>query len=47
MKNRINAVGGVIAIDQQGNFGTAFNTKRAVWAKLKNDMLEIGIRTEH
>lgn len=47
MKNRINAVGGVIAINGEGKFGIAFNTNRAVWATLKNDMLELGIRTEH
>lgn len=46
MKDCVNAVGGIIAIDRKGNFGKAFNTKKAVWATIKNDTLESGTRTK-
>ena len=45
MKDRVGAVGGVIAIDKDGNFGKAFNTKRWVWATKKNNKLEFDLHT--
>ena len=46
MEECVKDVGGVIAIDKHGNFGKAFNTDRAVWATLKNDILEVYMRTK-
>ena len=40
----INGCGGVIAIAKDGDFGIAFNTLEAVWAKKKNNHLESGMR---
>ena len=41
---RVNACAGIIAIDKHGNFGIAFTTLEAVWAKKKNDELKSGMR---
>lgn len=39
-ENEIGAVGAIIAIDQKGNFGKAFETKKEVWATMKDGKLE-------
>ena len=36
MKKRLNGHGGIIAIDERGEFGIAFNTKVMVWASMRN-----------
>ena len=41
---RVNACSGVIAIGKHGDFGIAFNTFEAVWARMKNNKLESGMR---
>lgn len=40
----INACGGIIAIGKNGDFGIAFNTLEAVWARKKNNTLQSGMR---
>ena len=40
----VNACGGIIAIGKDGDFGLAFNTSEAVWARKKNSNLESGMR---
>ena len=37
MKKRVDGHGGVIAIDQHGNFGKACTTTVMVWATKQND----------
>ena len=44
MKDCVHGHGGVIAIDQQGNFGKAFSTTRVVWASKKDNTLQSGMR---
>ena len=44
MKDCVHGHGGVIAIDQHGNFGKAFSTTRAVWASKKDNTLQSGMR---
>jgi isoaspartyl peptidase/L-asparaginase-like protein (Ntn-hydrolase superfamily) len=44
MEKRINGYGGVIVIDEDGNFGKAFNTKRMAWATVKDDVLQYGLK---
>ncbi|XP_028393468.1 isoaspartyl peptidase/L-asparaginase-like [Dendronephthya gigantea] len=36
-------LGGVIAIDKEGNFGKAFNTDMMGWVSIKDDKLEWGL----
>ena len=45
MKDRVGAVSGVIAIDQTGNFGKAFSTRRGNCATKKNDNLQFHLYT--
>ena len=40
----VDACAGIIAIGKDGDFGIAFNTSEAVWARMKNDNLESGMR---
>ena len=40
MKEDVKGVGGVIAIDEKGNFGKACTTPVMVWASMKNDELD-------
>ena len=44
MGDQVNDVGGVIAIDQEGNFGKAFNTDIMGWASIKEKKLQFGLR---
>ena len=43
MRVRVNGPGGLIALDPDGNIGHAFNTKRMVWASIKDGKMETGI----
>ena len=43
MALRVNGSGGLIGLDADGNMGHAFNTKRMVWASIKDGELETGI----
>ena len=48
MKKKMHALGGIIAISKDGDFGIAFNTPEAVWAAKKSDKLDSGMRvSEH
>ncbi len=44
MERLVDGYGGVIAIDKDGNFGLAFNTTEMIWARIKNDNLEYGMK---
>jgi beta-aspartyl-peptidase (threonine type) len=43
MSVRVNGNGGLIAVDNAGNIGHAFTTKRMVWASMKENVMEFGI----
>ena len=42
MDDQVNDVGGVIAIDQEGNFGKAFTTPIMGWASIQEKSLQFG-----
>ena len=46
MKDQLNGVGGVIAIDQQGNFGRACNTEMMGWASVKENTMHFGLKPD-
>ncbi|XP_028391931.1 isoaspartyl peptidase/L-asparaginase-like [Dendronephthya gigantea] len=46
MIDRVKGHGGIIAIDREGNFGKVCNTVLMVWASIKDDKLEFGLKAE-
>ncbi|XP_028393466.1 isoaspartyl peptidase/L-asparaginase-like [Dendronephthya gigantea] len=44
MRERLGDVAGVTAIDNQGNFGRAFTTEMMVWASIKDDKIQFGLK---
>ena len=44
MKDTVGDHGGVIAIDKNGAFGKTFNTEKMVWASIKNNTLQFGLK---
>ena len=43
MEIDVEGLGGIIAIDKNGNFGKAFNTHLMVWASIKGETLTSGM----
>jgi isoaspartyl peptidase/L-asparaginase-like protein (Ntn-hydrolase superfamily) len=46
MKERTKSNGGLIAIDKDGNFGKHFTTEVMVWASIKDDEMEYGMKQD-
>ncbi len=46
MKERVKANCGIIALDEKGNFGIAFNTNTMSWARIKDNTLESGMEID-
>ena len=46
MQNELNEVCGVIAIDENGNFGKAFSTNVMGWASINGNTLQFGLRRD-
>ena len=47
MSDQVDDVGGVIAIDQEGNYGKAITTRIMRWASIKEKKLEFGCRKNY
>jgi beta-aspartyl-peptidase (threonine type) len=43
MSQRVDGTGGVVALDNHGNIGHSYTTKRMVWASARNGRIESGI----
>ncbi|XP_022111718.1 isoaspartyl peptidase/L-asparaginase-like, partial [Acanthaster planci] len=43
MKDRVDSLGGAIAVSKTGDFGHYFNTKVMIWASVQNGQLHYGV----
>jgi isoaspartyl peptidase/L-asparaginase-like protein (Ntn-hydrolase superfamily) len=46
MKRLVNGYGGVVTIDEKGNFGKAFTTHMMVWASINGNTMEFGMEKD-